>query len=266
VNVKTTAVVESSLPESYLRRAFLLQYNLILLGGAALFSLASASPLPLLAGAGLEVLWLALAPNLAAGRRLLDRVGAEAAVAAPESAPPEPAPRPVLEPLYQHRVGLFERILADIRAGAARLDAASQRHVNAGLDAIARSFAASCEKHQRVSKYLASTPEAGLLEEIDRQKRAFSAEKDLALRLAIRQSIALAQRRLDQRAHLEKSLRTATVSLETLERAAGALRAQVQALGLTQELIVELDALRHEIGNDTGDEDAILRPSSAPSL
>jgi hypothetical protein len=265
MSAKATFETDAGLPEGYVRRAFLLQYNLILLGGAALFSLASASALPLLVGLALELLWLVVATNLAGVRRFLDEPAQDLALGGAEPEPAAPPPRPVLEPLYANRAALFERLLGDIREQTRRVDAATDRHVTASLEAIGRSFAGLCENHQRVSKYLNATPEAAIVEEIERQKRAFTAEKDLALRLAIRQSIALAQRRLEQRAQLEKSLRAATIRVDTLERATGALRGQALALGLTQELIAELDALRHEIGSEVSEEETIPRPFPAPS-
>src|SRR4051812_45664086 len=58
---------------NYLTPAFYSQYNLILLGGSALFSLASASPLPLLVGVAAEVLWLGLGSRLPAFRRRVEQ-------------------------------------------------------------------------------------------------------------------------------------------------------------------------------------------------
>src|SRR3954471_115618 len=57
----------------YVARAFYSQYNLILLGGSALFSLASASPWPLAIGVGVELFWLGVGPRLAAFRRRVDQ-------------------------------------------------------------------------------------------------------------------------------------------------------------------------------------------------
>src|SRR6185369_16690223 len=57
---------------SYVSIAFYSQYNLILLGGAALFSLASASPLPLLIAGVAELGWLSFGPRLPAFRRHVD--------------------------------------------------------------------------------------------------------------------------------------------------------------------------------------------------
>src|SRR6185436_39010 len=64
---------QASAPPSYLSTAFSSQYNLILLGGSALFSLASASLLPLVIGAAAEFFWLALGPRLPAFRRRVDQ-------------------------------------------------------------------------------------------------------------------------------------------------------------------------------------------------
>src|SRR5262245_253276 len=57
----------------YLSTAFYSQYNLILLGGSALFSLASASPLPLAIGAAAEVLWLGIGPRLPVFRKAVEQ-------------------------------------------------------------------------------------------------------------------------------------------------------------------------------------------------
>jgi hypothetical protein len=262
-----------AVPESYLRRVFLIQYNLILLGGSVLFSLASASPLPLLAGLVLEVAYLGIASNLGAMRRYLDGRDAKEPVAESEPAPapaadpvpvavPVPAPVPVpdpLDPAYAKRLAIFEQTAREMRDLAGTLDAASQRHLNAGLEAVVRSFARLCESHQRLSTYLAATPEAAISEEIARLKREFSAEKDLGLRLAIRQSIGLAQRRLEQRTQLETSLRTTNIRLVTLERAALSLRAQARAAGLSRQVLAEVDVLRREAATDL-DDDATPSP------
>src|SRR6478752_4073268 len=56
----------------YLSTAFYSQYNLILLGGSALFSLASASPWPAIVGVAAELGWLSFGPRLATFRRRVD--------------------------------------------------------------------------------------------------------------------------------------------------------------------------------------------------
>jgi hypothetical protein len=239
----------TSLPESYFRRAFLLQYNLILLGGSLLFSLAQASPRPVLTGLLLEIAWLGIGSNLGFVRRWLDRRVLEPASAELTAAPV--STRPALEPAYAGRAATFEQTVGEMRGLASVLDGPSRRHLNAGLDALVRSFARLCLSHQRLSKYVASTPEAAVRDEIARLKSDFSAEKDLGLRLAIRQSMALAQRRLEQREQVENAMRTANLKLVALERAAVSLAAQARAVGPNRQLLAEVDALRHEAGTDS---------------
>ena len=56
-------------PGSVFQRAFFNQYNFILLGGSAVYALATGSWLPAVVGAGAEVLWLVLGADSAAFRR-----------------------------------------------------------------------------------------------------------------------------------------------------------------------------------------------------
>ena len=249
--------------ESYLSRVFFIQYNVILLGGAALFSLASASLVPLLVGLSLEVLYLGIGTNSPALRRHLDA----------RDAPPAPAPvvvhevsrapaPPALDHAYLARVRLLEKALAEIRRLGSNLEPSRLQHAGASLDTLAQAFASHCESHQRLSKYVASTPEAALRAELDKLKQGLATEKDPTLRMAIRQSMVLAQRRIDQRAQADASLRAAGVRLETFERAVASLLNRGRTLGLNQELVADLDALRHEVVSEALDEPA--RPRSVP--
>ena len=56
-------------PGSLLKRALFNQYNYILMGSAALFSVTTGSWLPAVIGAGVEVLWLVLGADTDAFRR-----------------------------------------------------------------------------------------------------------------------------------------------------------------------------------------------------
>lgn len=253
------------LGRDYLRRAFHVQYNLIFVGGVVLFALAAASPALLFAGLAFEVMWLGIAPNLASTQRWLDqreqydqppppplRKEAPASVSAPA--------RPALDPAYTHRLTALERTLGEIRKLTSSLDATRLRQANVGLDSVARSFAALCESHQRLAKYVNGHAEPALLAEVERLKSSFSAEKDLGLRLAIRQSIALAQRRVEQRTQIAASLRTTTVRLETLERSVTALLSHARTLGVNQGLLAELDALGKEVASDSTESEPLPSP------
>jgi soluble cytochrome b562 len=56
---------------SYVKAAFKIQYNLIGLGAAALFAVASGTALPLMLGAGLELIYLSLVPQSSRFQRLV---------------------------------------------------------------------------------------------------------------------------------------------------------------------------------------------------
>jgi hypothetical protein len=65
--------IPSAKPEqiSYVKEAFHLQYNVIALAGAAVFSLVSLNPLPLLLAGGLELMYLSILPNNPRFQRLV---------------------------------------------------------------------------------------------------------------------------------------------------------------------------------------------------
>jgi len=248
----TTDALDEPLPRSsYAARAFLLQYNLILLGGAALFSLASASPLPLVAFAGIELLWLAIGSNLGEVRRWLDR----REVFAEESEPPTPvepasAPpaAPVFERVYEHRVNLLEQAFKELKGlGEDRSDPIFQRSLGQ-LDGLRASFLALCESHQGTTRFFETTPEAELANEVERLQRTLAAEQDLGAKLGIRQALVLARRRVEQRHALTTELSTLSLRIETIERAVAHLVRQGRALGGNAQLAAELDAIVAQVG------------------
>jgi hypothetical protein len=241
---------------SYAARAFSLQYNLILLGGAALFSLAAASPWPLAVGLGAELAWLLVGSNLGAVRRWLDRreVFAEVvpAVAAqpvsPEPALPEPPPPVALEREYQQRLATLERVLGELRSLAGpRADPIYRRAVER-LEIIRASFCATCEAHQGIVHFMAATPEADLTREVEQLQQTILAEKDLTIKLTLRQALVLAKRRIEQRQAMSAELGALALKLGTVERAVAHLFTQGRALGGTAKLAAEIDAVVVTLG------------------
>jgi hypothetical protein len=239
---------DAPLRPSYFARAFSLQYNLILLAGSALFSLAAASPLPLAVGAGTELLWLFVGSNLGGVRRWLDRreVFSEAEPAGLPA--PETATELVFDRVYSHRINLFDRALAEIRAlGMSRAD---PRFVSAlsRLNPLRQTFLAVCQAHQGTARFLEATPEEEFSSEVERLQRVLGQEHDLGAKMGIRQALVLAKRRLEQRQSMTGELTTLALRLETIERGVAHLLKQGRALGGTRELGAEIEALAAEIG------------------
>src|SRR5260221_6753025 len=99
--------------DSLLRRACLVQYNVILLGGAALLSVASASWLPLVAFGPLELAWLVFGPRLPAFHRWVDAKDALSADAEDDGRLSMAAQS--LDPAYSGRLARLGAVLSEIR-------------------------------------------------------------------------------------------------------------------------------------------------------
>jgi len=231
---------------SYVARAFALQYNVILLGGALLFALALASTVPLVAAAAAEFLWLAVGSNSGAVRRWLDsRDAVDAGDALDETAPgtlPPPFDR-----VYQHRINLLDRALTELHAlGGARSDPTFKRSLPQ-LVTLRGTFVATCEAHQSLQRFLTATPEGELAGEVERLQRMLAAETDLTAKMGLRQGIVLAKRRVEQRQTMMSELTAHAVRLETVERAVAHLIRQGRALGPTANLGTEIEAIVAEV-------------------
>jgi hypothetical protein len=231
---------------SYLSRVFLVQYNLILLGGAALFALAAATPWPLIAAAALEALWLGLGASLPEMRLWLDR--REASFRRAEAERTVGTAAQGLDPEYAERVRGMQGALAEIREAGGRAPSAVFEQAVARLETLGPVYVELCVTHQRLGRFLLGTTEAELSLEAERLKASFSAEKDLGIRLTLRQALALAQRRSEHRQAMLQLFRSLGVKLETVERSVAYLRSQGPALTSNPSLTDEIEALLAETG------------------
>jgi len=237
--------------ESTLKRLFFVQENVILLGGAVLFALALASPVPLLLGAAGELLWLAFGSMSPGVRRWLERRGAAARAvtpSSPEDAGPARVSTGALAPEYARRVLTLERALATLRGfGGARPQPPFERAM-ARLAALTPLYAAFCETHRRIGRFVVGTSEGHLLAEAERLKAQFAAEKDLGTRLTLRQAIGAAQRHVAHRREMVELQRSVAVKLESVERSLAYLVSQGPALVSNPNLPAEVEALLAELG------------------
>ena len=243
---------------------FLVQENLILLGGAVLFSAAFASPIPLMAGTAAELLWLALGSGSPRVLRWL-----EARRSAEESPAARPAPfaaaADALDSEHAQRVDLLDRALATIRSFGAPRAQPSFAHAVARLETLRPIYRSLCETHQRIGRFLTATTEAELVAEAERLKVQFAAEKDLGVRLTIRQAIGAAQRRVEHRRTMAQLQRGIHVKLESLERSITYFVSQGRALTTNAGFLNDVEALLAEIGPAiVADVESVRPPSVAP--
>jgi hypothetical protein len=224
----------------------MVQYNLILVGAAALFALASASVMPLLAAAAGEVIWLGLGALSPGVRRWLDR--RDAAMQRARRFGDATATSESLDTEHARRVAALERALAEMKEfGRRRPSPVFERAVQR-LESLRSVHVGLCETHQRIERFLAATNAAELSAEAERLKAAFSAEKDLGIRLTLKQALGAAQRRVEHRQSMAQLLRGIAVKLESVERSVAYMRSQGLALTANPRFYDEVEAMLAEIG------------------
>jgi hypothetical protein len=211
----------------YLTPAFYSQYNLILLGGSALFSLASASPLPLLVGVAAEALWLGVGPRLPVFRRRVEQA-ADSERRARQDDEVMSGMRS-LAPEHTARVlAVGQSISWIVLKAEAHTSSAAERSLLADLEGLRPVFVRLCQLQERFgqrSEELRLTPPE---HEVARLSQAYAAEKDLGLRFTLHQAIKVAQRKIEQQAHLIDAHRQIELKLSLIEQSLLHLRNQQQ--------------------------------------
>jgi hypothetical protein len=294
----------NALRGGYRKRAFSVQYNLILLFGAAAFSAASASWIPLAAGGAAELVWLVAAPWFPSFRRWIDSrdtahgslPALQHAVTAPPASSARRVPRvppaaPVADrgsvpPASQSSTGVVDPEYA-IRAK--RL-ASSLREIfllanddlKQGNEDLAealgtlRDLSTAFERlwklHQRLSRFVAQTSRTDLEQEITRLTENLSKEKDPGLRATKRQALLLGQRRLEQHDRIVTLHSATELRLDMIESAAEHVRGRGLTASSPEEFAAEIRSLSTHViqvralERDSNEAPTSRRASSATPL
>lgn len=230
--------------KSLFRRAFANQYNFILLGGAGLFALATFSWLPLLVGAGVEALWLALGADTSLFRRWVDKQeSAEERAALAKQAAVALAQ---LEPAYVARFRQLEALGQEIQQMAEEnpsLETSLIQDEMSKLGRLLHSFLAMAGMHQRLSRYMGENSETEIQRDINRLERAMAGERNREVQASLRQNLALAEKRLRQQTNIAAAFKVVSIKMDTLEKAFRYLRSHILAIGKREELAEEIDGL-----------------------
>jgi len=225
-----------------LGRAFSFQYNVILFFGAFLYAAAVASWLPVLLGVFGEAIWLMVGVT-AGGRRWIEKHRGRASIptfGAVDATSAEDMPA------YAGRVEALGRVCDGVRR--VKLDTTGVTSAEHGatishLDETQRSFARLASLHQRFSHFLAHMPAAELESEMQRRSQALSGEKDPGVRMALRQSLGMVQRRLQHRELTANVLRAVDLRMTAIEQSFFYIESHLLELGSALELKAEVDAL-----------------------
>jgi hypothetical protein len=253
---------------AYVSSAFYSQYNLILLGGSALFSLASASLVPLSIGLAAELLWLGLGSRSAPFRRYVD--------ARAEGERKAKLDDEVMLGMRSLDAEHTSRLLAVgqnvslilMRAEAASVDPA-ERAAWSELEQLRPAFLRYCRVQERLTQRLHEMALSPPEQEVARLSQAYAAEKDLGLRLTLHQTMKLAQRKIEQQGRMLGLKRQIELKLSLVEQSLAHLRGQQQLGVPTIALLHDV----HTIGNSLSGASAleselneVAPPSLAPAI
>jgi hypothetical protein len=231
-------------PRSYFRRAFSDQHNVILMVGAAVLALAFASFVPALIGVIAEGLFLTIAPRLEAFRDWVDRQdGAARRERVERTLRPDLLS---LGPGYGTRLEALSRLLEEVVAGVAvhrALSFAELESMRDGFEQLLGSTLELMRTHQGVLAAIAEIPSLELAQEVARLDRAYAAQRDLELRMGLRQQLLATQKRLAQREELEKTRGKLELQLQTIEKSVGYLKARTSELLAAGQMLNEVRAL-----------------------
>jgi flagellar biosynthesis GTPase FlhF len=226
------------------KRAFFNQYNYILLGSTALFSLATGSWLPAVVGMGAEVLWMVLGVDTKGFRRW---------VATQESkeeqlrlADERAEMLYKLEDRYTERYEALRGMTAEIRKLAEEnqgLETSLIQDEMAKLDQMLDAFLRMATSHQRLARYLQENPISGVEREIASSQRLLRQEEDPRVQASLKQALSLAQKRLQKHEQIEGAWKALSVQIDTLEKSFDYLKSHILGIGTREELAAALDDL-----------------------
>jgi hypothetical protein len=229
---------------SLVKYAFLNQYNIIALLGAVGLALALGSWLPVAAALAGELLWVFVAPSTETFRRWANVQVAGEKHNLRQSETAQATRR--LDEAYAARVSQLGRIIDEIRRLAAEREIHPSVFDRDGdrLQALVQTFIQMATLHQRLVRFLAGSQTTNLEEELARLGREMSAEKDAGVRLTLRQTLTVAQRRLKQHEQIDGTRRALEAKMQTLEMSLDYVRSQIFAGGAEADLDHQLDELQ----------------------
>jgi hypothetical protein len=232
--------------DRYLSTAFYSQYNLILLGGSVLFSLASASPIPLAIGAAAELCWLGIGPRLPAFRRRVDDTveGERRALVDEEVMQGLRA----LTPEHAARVRNVGQSISWIMLRAEGTpQSPEERATLVELESLGPTCVRLGQLSERLTQRLEELRLAPPEIEVAELSRAYAAEKDLALRFTLHQGIKAAQKKIELQGRWAETQRQAELKLTLVEQSLSNLVGQ-QQLGLAgPELAREIQGVLAQV-------------------
>jgi hypothetical protein len=225
-------------------RAFLNQYNLILIGGVGLFALATFSWLPLLIGAGAEALWMVLGADSTPFKRWVAKQESKE-----RQAELQAKATAALESLGEDYVRNFE----ELRRLSEKIEELAQDNPSLGtrlvqgemdkLGMLLHSYLDMAVLHQRYAGYLEENSDRDIRRDIQTAQSALEREEDREVAAGLKTSLELARKRLKQHERIEANYRLLAVKMDTMDKAFRYLESHIIAIGKEEQLTEEIDGL-----------------------
>jgi hypothetical protein len=229
---------------SVFQRAFFNQYNYILMGGAALFSMTTWSWLPLLIGAGMETLWMVLGADSSPFRRWVAiQEGKEAREHLEKKSAQALA---TLSPRYVTRFHELAELAQAIEKQAKENHSLETSMIQGEMDKLGQllhSFLDMAVLHQKFSSHLDSNDARAMQRDIQSCERALKDEGDKEVAAGLRQNLELARKRMKQHERIEATHRLLGIKMDTLEKSFRYLQSHILGISKPEELTAELDGL-----------------------
>jgi hypothetical protein len=231
----------------YLRAAFTHQYNLILLAGALLFSLAFASWIPLAVAVVAEAVWLLAGPRLDSFRKSIDRDIVRSAVMRNSVILQQGAES--LHPGYASRISALESEAQEIHVlvGGWVGSAEQKREVTERLEPLLRLFLDLASSYERLRRFVASTRKEDLESEQQTLTHSLANETDFEVRVSMRRALSLAERRIKQLESIETTARALEMRMQTIEKSFSYIKSCAVSMNSWDQLYAEIDGITAQL-------------------
>ena len=232
---------------NYLKEAFHLQYNWIALAGAAAFAVVSGSALPLILGAGLELIYLSTVPNNSRFQRLVRSWHFDAEKREREKSLSQLFYE--LPPAMQARYAGLDAISKAIRANYKRLTSTSQMFVDqmeSKLDGLAQSYIRLLNSAFHHREYLKGTSAEAI------QRELAALEKDIdkdspKVQEINRKRIEILNKRLEKFDKVKENCQVIDAQCAAIEDVLQLIRDQSVTMRDPQQISDHLDSLVKDV-------------------
>jgi myosin heavy subunit len=232
---------------TYVKEALKWQYNLIGMGGLALFALVSGSGLPLLLGAGIELIYLSLVPQNSRFQRLVrswkyaeqKRQHETSLNAIFQELPPE----------MRLRYAEVDKLCRSICENYSRLSATSQifaQQMEDRLQGLAQSYLRLLYAAYQYRQYLLTTNPNAIQRDINELKKGLASDTPKVQEIN-RKRIEILSKRLEKFDKAQESGKVADAQCAAMEEVLQLIRDQSVTLRDPQQVSDQLENLVHDV-------------------